>query len=230
MNSEKTILIVEDDEGIRAVLQASLSSQGYNVITAVNGSEGLEKALDLNPDLIVLDVMLPFMDGYEVCKRARMNGLTAPIMMLTVRDEEGDKVLGLELGADDYVTKPFSLKEVLARIKALLRRVEDYQSDIDSYRFGEVYVDFKKHEVRKKGKDLSLSYLQLQILKLLITRKEQVISRDEFLDQIWGIDNLSVSPRTIDSHIAHIRQKVEDNPAFPQYILSVRSVGYKFVD
>jgi len=160
----------------------------------------------------------------------RKEGITSPVMMLTVKDEEVDKVLGLELGADDYVTKPFSVKEVSARVKALLRRVEDYQNEMDIYRFGNIELDFNKFESRKEGKDLGLTPLELKILKLMITRKGQVITRDEFLDHIWGVDNMLVSHRTVDSHIAHIRKKVEENPSRPRHIRSIHSIGYKFMD
>ncbi len=227
---EKTILVVEDDAGIRVVLQDALISQGYRVETAVEGRKGLEMAKKLKPDLIILDVMLPMMDGFEICKILRKEGIVSPVMMLTVKDEEVDKVLGLELGADDYVTKPFSLKELTARVKALLRRVEDYQNEKSIYCFGDVELDFHKYESRKDGRDLELTPLELKILKLLIAKKGKVITRDEFLDSVWGVDNLSVSHRTVDSHIAHIRKKVEDNPSNPKHILSVHSIGYKFVD
>lgn len=227
---EKTILIVEDDIGIRVILQDTLASQGYDVVTAENGIKGLELAKQLRPDLVILDVMLPMMDGYEICKRIRMEGITSPVMMLTVKDEEVDKVLGLELGADDYMTKPFSVKELSARVKAHLRRVEDYQNEMSVYRFDNIELDFKKYEARKDGKDLGLTPLELKILELMIAKKGQVITRDEFLDHVWGVDNLSVSHRTVDSHIAHIRKKVEADPSKPQYIRSVHSIGYKFVD
>lgn len=226
----KTILIIEDDTGIRVSLQDTLTSQGYDVETADNGIKGLELAKELRPDLVILDVMLPLLDGFEICKRIRKDGITSPIMMLTVKDEEVDKVLGLELGADDYVTKPFSLKELSARVKALLRRVENYQKELSVYRFGNVELGFSKYESRKEGQDLGLTPLELKILKLMIARKGQVITRDEFLDHVWGVDNLCVSHRTVDSHIAHIRKKIEDNPSRPQYIRSVHSIGYKFVD
>ena len=227
---EKTILIVEDDAGIQMILRDALTSQGYQVTTADDGRKGLELAKELKPALIILDVMLPLMDGFEVCRKIRKEGIVSPILMLTVKDEELDKVLGLELGADDYVTKPFSLKELTARIKALLRRVEDYQEEMSVYRFGDVELDFQKYESRKAGQDLGLSPLELKILRLMITRKGKVITRDEFLDSIWGVDNLIVSHRTVDSHIAHIRKKVEENPSDPKHILSVHSIGYKFVD
>lgn len=227
---EKTILIVEDDSGIRVILQDTLTSQGYDVVTAENGIKGLKLAKELRPDLVILDVMLPLMDGFEICKRMRKEGITSPVMMLTVKDEEVDKVLGLELGADDYVTKPFSVKEVSARVKALIRRVEDYQNEMDVYHFGNIELDFNKFESRKEGKDLGLTPLELKIIKLMITRKGQVITRDEFLDHIWGVDNMLVSHRTVDSHIAHIRKKVEENPSRPRHIRSVHSIGYKFMD
>jgi DNA-binding response OmpR family regulator len=227
---EKTILVVEDDAGIRVVLQDALTSQGYRVVTAEEGRKGLELARQLKPDLVILDVMLPVMDGFEICKTLRKEGIISPIMMLTVKDEEVDKVLGLELGADDYVTKPFSLKEISARVKALLRRVEDYQNEMSVYRFGDVELDFHKYESRKAGQYLDLTPLEFKILKLMITKKGKVVTRDEFLDIIWGVDNLSVSHRTVDSHIAHIRKKIEDDPSNPLYIRSVHSIGYKFVD
>jgi two-component system alkaline phosphatase synthesis response regulator PhoP len=227
---DKTILVIEDDAGIRVVLQDALASQGYHVMAAEDGRKGLALARECKADLIILDVMLPFMDGFEICKAIRKEGITTPVMMLTVKDEELDKVLGLELGADDYVTKPFSLKEVTARIKALLRRVEDYQNELSVYHFGDVELDFHKYESRKAGQNLDLTPLEFKILKLMVSKKGKVITRDEFLDAIWGVDNLSVSHRTVDSHVAHIRRKIEENPSIPKHILSVHSIGYKFVD
>lgn len=230
MTESKTILVVEDDPGIRLILRDALAAEGYKVVTAADGQEGLRQALESQPHLILLDVMLPFLDGFEVCRRLRAGGLTSPVMMLTVRDGEPDKVTGLEAGADEYVTKPFSLKEVSARIKALFRRVEDYQAGLSFCRFGNVELDFKKFESRKDGRNLGLTPLELRILKLMITRKGQVITRDEFLDSIWGVDNLTVSHRTVDSHIAHIRKKVEDDPSRAKFIRSIHGIGYKFVD
>jgi DNA-binding response OmpR family regulator len=227
---EKTILVVEDDAGIRLVLHDALTSQGYYVVSAEDGRKGLKMAQDLKPDLIILDVMLPMMNGFEICKALRKGGVVSPVMILTVKDEEVDKVLGLELGADDYVTKPFSLKELSARVKALLRRVEDYQDEMSMVRFGDVELDFGKYESRKAGQNLDLTPLELKILKHMITKKGKVITRDEFLDVVWGVDNLAVSHRTVDSHIAHIRKKIEDDPSNPLHIRSVHSIGYKFVD
>jgi DNA-binding response OmpR family regulator len=216
--------------GIRTILRDTLTEQGYDVKTAGNGKEGLEMVRELKPDLLILDVMLPLMDGFEICKRVRKEGINSPVLMLTVKDGEMDKVLGLELGADDYVTKPFSLKELTARVKALLRRVEEYHGEEGAYCFGKVELDFNKYEARKDGMDLDLTPLELKILKLLISQKGKVINRDEFLDKIWGVDNLAVSHRTVDSHIAHIRRKIEENPSDPKHILSVHSIGYKFMD
>lgn len=229
MIGKKRVLVVEDDAGIRRVLEDALASKGYVVTTAADGRKGLELARDLRPDLVILDVMLPLLDGFQVCRLIRKEGIVSPVMMLTVRDEERDKVLGLEAGADDYVTKPFSLKELEARVKALLRRVEEYHQGVDVFRFGDIELDFERYESRKAGQDLGLSPLEFRILKLMIGRGGKVITRDEFLDAVWGVDNLAVSHRTVDSHIAHIRKKVEKDSSHPRHILSVHGIGYKFV-
>lgn len=226
----KKILIVEDEPGILLSLKDELESEGFTVFKADNGEKGLALAKQKKPDLIILDIMLPALDGYEVCKRLRMAGDTTPILMLTVKDKEIDKVLGLELGADDYVTKPFSLREVLARVKAIFRRTEERTKDITTYSFGQITLDFKKYEANKKGKPLDLTPLEFHILKLLIQKRGEALSRDDFLDKIWGEDNTYVSFRTVDSHIANIRKKIEDDPSNPRHIISVRGVGYKFID
>ncbi len=226
----KKILIIEDDTGILLSLKDEFESEGYTVSTAENGEKGLEIAKQQRADLIILDIMLPVLDGYEVCKRLRMEGDTTPIIMLTVKDKEIDRVLGLELGADDYVTKPFSLRELVARVKAVLRRTEERTKDLTSYSFGQVELDFGKYEAKKKGKKLDLTPLEFQMMKLFIHKKEQVLSRDDFLDKIWGEDNTFVSFRTVDSHIANIRKKIEDDPSNPKHIISIRGVGYKFID
>ncbi|MQY61431.1 response regulator [bacterium] len=226
----KKILIIEDDPGILLSLKDEFESEGYTVSTAEDGEKGLEIAKQQRPDLIILDIMLPVLDGYEVCKRLRMEGDTTPIIMLTVKDKEIDRVLGLELGADDYVTKPFSLRELMARVKAVLRRTEERAKDLTSYSFAQIELDFKKYEAKKKGKKLELTPLEFQMMKLFIQKKEQVLSRDDFLDRIWGEDNTYVSFRTVDSHIANIRKKIEDDPSNPKHIISIRGVGYKFID
>jgi two-component system alkaline phosphatase synthesis response regulator PhoP len=225
----KKILVVEDEPGIRLSLSDELESAGYRVFTAENGEKALALAGREKPDLIILDIMLPILDGTEVCKNLRMRGDRTPIIMLTVRDKEIDKVLGLELGADDYMTKPFSLRELMARVKAVFRRTDERPSDLSIFSFGGIELDFKRFEASKKGKKLELTPLEFHILKLLIGRKGEVLTRDDFLDRIWGEDNVAVSFRTVDSHIANIRKKLEDDPSRPRHILSIRGVGYKFV-
>lgn len=226
----KKVLIVEDDPGISLSLKDEFESLGYMVFKAENGRKGLAVARQKSPDLIILDLMLPGMDGYEVCRELRNEGNRTPIIMLTAKNKEIDKVLGLELGADDYVTKPFSIRELMARVRAVLRRTTERIEDIDTYCFGQIELDFKKYEATKRGKKMDLTPLQFQMLKLLIQKKSEVISRDEFLDEIWGRDNVWISHRTIDSHIANIRKKIEDDPSHPSHILSIRGVGYKFID
>jgi DNA-binding response OmpR family regulator len=226
----KKILVVEDEPGILLGLSDELESAGYRVFTAENGEKALAVAGRQKPDLIILDIMLPVLDGYEVCKKLRMRGDKTPIIMLTVKDKEIDKVLGLELGADDYLTKPFSLRELMARVKAVFRRTEERPSGPDVFSFGGIELNFKKFEAAKKGKNLELTPLEFHMLRLFVERKGQVLTRDDFLDGIWGEENVSVSFRTVDSHIANIRKKIEDDPARPRHILSIRGVGYKFVD
>jgi two-component system alkaline phosphatase synthesis response regulator PhoP len=226
----KKILIIEDEPGILLSLKDELESEGYIVYEAGDGEKGLALTKQKKPDLIILDIMLPALDGYEVCKRLRMAGDTTPVIMLTVKDKEIDKVLGLELGADDYVTKPFSLRELMARVKAIFRRTEERAKDISTYKFGQIELDFRKYEAKKKDKKLEFTPLEFQMLKLFIQKKEQVISRDDFLDKIWGEENTYVSLRTVDSHIANIRKKIEEDPSHPKHIISIRGVGYKFID
>jgi two-component system alkaline phosphatase synthesis response regulator PhoP len=226
----KKILVIEDEPGIRLSLVDELESTGYQVFTAGDGETALAIAGRERPDLILLDLMLPVLDGYEVCKRLRMRGDRTPLIMLTVKDKEIDKVLGLELGADDYMTKPFSLRELTARVKAVFRRTEERSSGLESFSFRGIDLDFKNFEASKKGKKVDLTPLEFHMLKLLVERKGEVLKRDDFLDRIWGEDNVSVSSRTVDSHIANIRKKIEDDPSNPRHILSIRGVGYKFVE
>ncbi len=226
----KEILIIEDEQGILMSLKDEFELEGYAVHTAEDGERGLELARELKPDLIILDIMLPELDGYEVCRKLRMEGDTTPIIMLTVKDKEADKVLGLGLGADDYVTKPFSFPELTARIKAIWRRTDERVKDLTTYSFGNIQLDFEKYEAKKGGKILDLTTLEFHMLKFFIQNKGKVISRDNFLDGIWGEENVSVSYRTVDTHISNIRKKIEENPVSPKHILSIRSAGYKFVD
>jgi DNA-binding response OmpR family regulator len=226
----RKILIVEDDPGIQMSLQDEFESEGYQVFVANDGVKGLTMTKEKKPDLIILDIMLPELDGYEVCKRLRKEGDNTPIIMLTVKDKEIDKVLGLEFGADDYVTKPFSLRELLARVKSIFRRIEDQPIEIHSFSIGETEFDFKKYEARMRGQKIEYTPLEFQMLRLFVKQKGEVLTRDDFLDQIWGEDNLVVSSRTIDSHIANIRKKIEEDPSNPKFITSIRGVGYKLND
>jgi DNA-binding response OmpR family regulator len=226
----KKILIVEDDPGIQLSLKDEFESEGYQVLAANDGENGLKIILEKKPDLVILDVMLPGLDGYEVCKRLRKEGNNTPVIMLTVRDKEIDKVLGLEFGADDYVTKPFSLRELLARVKSILRRIEAHSTEIQAYCIGETEFDFRKYEAIKRGQKIEYTPLEFQMLRLFIEQKGEVITRDDFLDLIWGEDNLVVTTRTIDSHIANIRKKLEEEPSNPKLIISIRGVGYKLND
>ncbi|MCJ7579008.1 MAG: response regulator transcription factor [Candidatus Aminicenantes bacterium] len=223
------IIIIEDEESILMALEDNLKLEGYAVSSALDGEMGLSKVMENNYDLIILDIMLPKMNGFDVCRRIRQEGISTPILMLTAKSQEIDKVLGLELGADDYVTKPFSPRELLARVKALLRRASPQNQGKESSRFGEVEIDFKKYEIKKKGKQIYLTALEFSLLHLLIEHNGEVVSRDVILDEVWG-DDVFVQPRTVDKHIAELRKKIEDNPANPRFIVGVRSVGYKFVE
>lgn len=226
----KKILILEDDPGISLSIKDELEYEGYTVYQAEDAAQGFRTIEEKTPDLIILDIMLPDMDGYEICKRLRSEGTKTPIIMLTVRDKEIDRVLGLELGADDYISKPFSLRELLARIKAVLRRTNAKNDSLSSYSFGQIELDFKKYEAKKGEKKLDLTPLEFHMLKLFIQNRGEVITRDRFLDHIWGEDNVQVSFRTVDSHIANIRKKIEKKPSSPKHILSIRGIGYKFVE
>ncbi|MDO9579274.1 MAG: response regulator transcription factor, partial [Bacteroidales bacterium] len=204
-------------------------SEGFDVYSANDGLIGLEMIEKNPPDLIILDLMLPFQNGYQICKKLRQEGNNVPFIMLTVKDQEVDKVLGLELGADDYVTKPFSLRELLARVNALLRRAAENIPENAVFCIGETVFDLKKYEVLKKGKETEYTTLELQMVKLFYDRRGQVVTRIDFLNHVWGENNTVVTERTIDSHIANIRKKLEDDPSDPRYIVSVRGVGYKLV-
>jgi two-component system alkaline phosphatase synthesis response regulator PhoP len=221
------ILIVEDEESILMPLEDNLRLEGYEVSCARDGLEGLSMAAEHPFDLIVLDIMLPKLDGFEVCKRLRQDRVMTPILMLTAKSQEVDKVLGLELGADDYVTKPFSSRELLARIKAILRRMSEHDQGIDFYRFDAIEIDFSKYEARKKGRPVPLTALEFSLLHFLVQNKGRVVHRNEVLDSVWGKD-VYVDARTVDKHISLLRKKFEDDPQEPKYILGVRGVGYKF--
>jgi DNA-binding response OmpR family regulator len=221
------ILVVEDDKAILMGLKDDLEFEGYEVATASHGKEGLMQALGGGFELVVLDILLPGLNGFEVCKKLREAGVKTPILMVTAaKTEEMDKVVGLELGADDYVTKPIGSRELVARVKAILRRARKEDDRGDTFKFGDVEVDFKSHEVFKRGKELHLTALEFNLLRFLIARRGQVVTRDQILDEAWG--EAVVAYRTIDPHVAHLRKKIEDDPGRPVHILSVRGVGYRF--
>jgi len=221
------ILIIEDDKAILMGLQDDLQFEGFKVAAASDGKDGLKQALGGGFQLIILDILLPGLNGFEVCKKLRESSVKTPILMVTAaKTEEMDKVVGLELGADDYVTKPIGSRELVARVKAILRRAGKADRIDDVFIFGEVTVNFRSHEVFKQGKELALTALEFSLLRFLIARRGQVVTRNEILDEAWG--DAVVSYRTIDPHVAHLRKKIEDDPARPVHILSVRGVGYRF--
>jgi DNA-binding response OmpR family regulator len=223
------ILIVEDEPGILLALQDDLTLEGYRVETASDGASGLRLASNGGYDLVILDIMLPQLDGFEVCRRLRDSGVGVPVLMLTAKGQELDKVLGLELGADDYVTKPFSRRELLARVKALLRRDRRSSEPVEVYRFGVIELDFRKYHATKAGRLVDLTKVEYDLLKYLIERRRQAVRRSDILEAIWE-DPDSVFPRTVDTHIANLRKKLEDDPARPRHLLSVRGVGYRFAE
>jgi two-component system alkaline phosphatase synthesis response regulator PhoP len=222
------ILVVEDEPNMVAGLRDNFEYEGYQVITARDGVEGLEKALEESPDLVVLDVMMPRMSGLEVCKQLRAKRGSIPIIMLTARGQEVDKVVGLELGADDYVTKPFSIRELLARVKAVLRRTSVVPKDQDCRSFGEVEVDLRKCRVLKSGKPIDISSKEFELLKYFIVHSGETLSRDRLLEEVWGYDNYPTT-RTVDTHLVRLRQKLEPDPEQPQFFLTVHGTGYRFV-
>lgn len=220
------ILIVEDDPNLLETLKYNVRKEGHDVITAVDGVQALEVARRDKPDLILLDIMLPKMSGFEVCRILRKE-MAVPILMLTARDDEVDKVVGLDLGADDYITKPFSMRELLARIRALLRRAEIRSTAAEAtLRFGDIEVDTGRHLITKAGQVLSLTPKEFDLLAFLTRNKGLVFSRDQLLEKVWGYD-YSGDTRTVDVHVRWLRGKIEDNPDEPRRLITVRGVGYK---
>ncbi len=221
------ILVVENEEGILMPLQDDLEQEGYKVESARDGESGLRKAVETEYDLIILDVMFPGgPDGFEVCRQLRKAEVATPVIMLTAKSQEVDRVLGLELGADDYVVKPFSTRELLARVKAVLRRSRVAESGVTQARIGDVEVDFKQYVATRDGQPLLLTALEFALLHLLVQHRNEVLSRDRILDEVWGED-VYVTPRTVDTHIANLRKKLEPDPSKPRFLLGVRGVGYK---
>ncbi|MEO6656380.1 MAG: response regulator transcription factor [Pyrinomonadaceae bacterium] len=224
------ILLVEDEEGLIITLTDRLVSEGFDVTSANDGKRGFDAAVSGSFDLIILDVMLPKKNGYDICRDLRQKGINTPILMLTAKGETIDKVLGLKLGADDYLTKPFEVIELLARIEALLRRspTQTNGSTAQAFRFGSVTIDFKRAEVTKDNETIDLSAMEFRLLQYLIENRGDVHSRDHLLDAVWGYDAMPTT-RTVDVHVAWLRQKLEDNPRHPQYIQTVHGMGYKFL-
>ena len=222
------ILVIEDDPAIARVLADNLRFESYEVLTAADGEAGYRLIGEKRPDLVVLDLMLPKMSGYEICRKAREHGFGMPIVMLTARGEEGDRVLGLDLGADDYVSKPFSIRELLARIRAILRRSQPPAAMPAELRFDDVVVDFVSYEAHKAGRPLEMTRKEFQLLRFLASRPGEVITRDELLNEVWGYENYPTT-RTVDNHVASLRAKLERDPGSPEHLRTVHGVGYKFV-
>ena len=227
----KRVLIVEDDESLVLGLTTALGTEGYEVTVAKTGDEGLRIALEEKPDLILLDLMLPGMSGFEVCKRIRDHRIRSKLIMLTARGEEDDRVLGLELGADDYVTKPFSLRELLARLRAHLRGDEEADvpaaSGASEFRFGDVTVDFLRHELYRGTKKLRVTHREFALLEYMIQNPGQLLTRSRLLEEAWDHD-IRQTTRTVDNHILRLRRHVEPDPENPRYIQTVRGAGYLF--
>ena len=226
------ILLVDDEQPIQTLLSFPLQRDGYDVVVAADGREALARYEEQPPDLVVLDVMLPRMDGLEVCKRLRAKGETVPIIMLTAKSEEIDKVLGLELGADDYITKPFSMREFRSRVKAALRRSGMSRTENDDERPIEMRglrIDPAKRTVTRDGQPVATTYVEFEILAALAAGPGRVFTRDMLLSRVWG-DSAFRDPRTVDVHIRHLREKIESDPKEPEYIFTVRGVGYRFRD
>jgi two-component system alkaline phosphatase synthesis response regulator PhoP len=226
--AEGKILIVDDEDHIRELIKFNLENNGYKIIEAADGVEALKLAKKETPELILLDVMLPGMDGYDVCKEIRKNNeiSNTPIIMITAKGEELDKILGLELGADDYITKPFSVRELLARTKAVLRRTRTQQID-KVYKIGNITIDFEKHEILKNEEKIDLTLKEFELFEVLIKNKGRVMTRDFLLDKIWGYEYIGET-RTVDVHIRHLRKKIEDDDKNPKFIETIRGVGYRF--
>jgi two-component system alkaline phosphatase synthesis response regulator PhoP len=232
LSSPRRLLLVEDEPGLVMTLTDRLIAEGYDVQSAMTAPLGLQAGTTGSFDIILLDVMLPGGSGLDVCRELRQRGVTSPILMLTAKGQVVDKVVGLKLGADDYVVKPFEMAELLARIEAVLRRSAAPASasgaSVESFRFGNVSVDFRKAEVVKDGVPVELSALEFKLLRYFVEHRGAVLSRDELLNEVWGYDAMP-STRTVDVHVAWLRQKLEDNPKHPQFVLTMHGLGYKFV-
>jgi len=222
------VLVVEDDRAILRGLDESLRFERYDVLAAEDGETGYRLALETKPDLVILDLVLPKINGFEVCRKLRAEGFAAPILMLTARGEETDRVVGLDLGADDYVTKPFSVRELLARVRALLRRTLASEAMPNELRFDDVIIDFRRYEAFKGGRSIDMTRKEFGLLRVLASKAGQVVTREALLNEVWGYENYPTT-RTVDNHIALLRNKLEENPAEPQRLITFRGVGYKLV-
>jgi len=223
------VLLVEDESGLRLTLTDRLASEGYAVDVAIDGDSGLTEASSGAYDVIILDVMLPRMNGFDLCREVRKRGVTTPILMLTARGQVVDKVVGLKLGADDYLTKPFEALELMARLEALLRRSPPAKPiGGDTYRFGDVHVDFRRAEVSRAGQPVELSAREFKLLRHFIEHRGATLSRESLLSDVWGYDETPFT-RTVDVHVAGLRQKIEANPKNPAHLLTIHGLGYKFV-
>lgn len=223
------ILIVEDEPNMRLGLKDNLEFEGYEVDFAPDGEAGVAKIMDNQYDLVLLDVMMPKMSGFDVCKTIRRKGITTPVILLTAKDQEIDKVLGLELGADDYITKPFSLRELLARIKAVLRRGENLKTDDSKIQIGRIEINFQNYTALEDEKPVQMSHKEFEILSYLWKHRNRTVSRDDLLEKIWGYEE-SPTTRTVDNFIVKLRQKTEIDPNHPQIIITVHGIGYKLLD
>jgi DNA-binding response OmpR family regulator len=224
----KSILVIEDDPAIVKGLRIGLEEEHYDVETATDGEKGYQLAQDKHYDIIILDLMLPGMNGQDICRELRSKGIQTPIIMLTSKKQETDKVLGLELGADDYVTKPFSILELQARIRAILRRSAPKKNNLSCCNFGSVELDFKKQTAFKNGQSLKLSTKEFEILHYFLQKEEEVVTRDMLLDEVWGYDVFPTT-RTIDTFILNLRKKIEEDPSNPKHLITVHKAGYKFL-
>lgn len=229
---ERTVLVIEDEQNINDILTFTLGKEGYKTLSALDGMTGLEMALKENPDLILLDVMLPGMDGFEVCKKVREHS-QVPIIMLTAREDEVDKVLGLELGADDYITKPYSARELTARVKANLRRSvvqvasEPEPESQDTINSGDLSINIERYEVSKNGEIIDITLREFELLKFLAMQPDKIFSREKLLENVWGYEYYG-DVRTVDVTVRRLREKIEDDPSMPKYIITKRGVGYYF--
>lgn len=222
------ILIIEDDVSILRGLKDNLIYEGYRVHTSTDGQEGFQLALEKHVDLLLLDIMLPGLNGYEICRRLKKEKPQLPIIMITARGSEMDTVVGLDVGADDYISKPFGIPELLARVRAVLRRVSRDELEIETYSFGNVSLDFKKFQVMVNNEPTELSNKEFAIMKYLIQHEQEVIHRHELLEEVWGFE-VTPTTRTVDNYILELRKKLETDPSNPEHIITIRGAGYKFM-